>query len=255
MTRDHTEKMLQAFGAEIEIDMDEEGARHIAITGQCELVGQAVAVPGDPSSAAFAIVAALITHGSDVTIENMLMNPTRTGLIETLGEMGAVIDVMNKRRSGGEDVADLRVRSSDLKGVTVPAARTPSMIDEYPVLAVAASFAEGETLMQGIEELRVKECDRLDAVASALEVNGVDCSQGRDWLSVRGRPGGKGLGAMTHEAVVETNLDHRIAMSFLVFGLAAEHGARIDDAGMIATSFPGFPDLMTGLGAEMELSA
>jgi 3-phosphoshikimate 1-carboxyvinyltransferase len=255
MTRDHTERMLAGFGAGLDIGLDEDGTRHIALAGQCELTGQVIAVPGDPSSAAFAIVAALITHGSDVTIENVLMNPTRTGLIDTLLEMGAVIDIMNGRRSGGEDVADLRVRSSDLKGVTVPAERAPSMIDEYPVLAVAASFAEGETLIQGIEELRVKESDRLDAVARALEVNGVECSEGRDWLSVRGHPGGKGLGAMTHEAVVETHLDHRIAMSFLVFGLAAEHGARIDDATMIATSFPGFVDLMTGLGAEMEMGA
>jgi 3-phosphoshikimate 1-carboxyvinyltransferase len=183
------------------------------------------------------------------------MNPARAGLIATLQEMGAVIDVENQRRQGGEDVADLRVRSSDLKGVTVPAERAPSMIDEYPVLAVAASFAEGETLMQGIEELRVKESDRLAAVASALEINGVDCSAGRDWLKVRGRPGGKGLGAMTMEAVVETHLDHRIAMSFLVFGLAAEHGSLVDDAAMISTSFPGFTDLMAELGAKMETAA
>jgi 3-phosphoshikimate 1-carboxyvinyltransferase len=229
------------------------GARHIGVVGQGALSGQDDRVPGDPSSAAFPLVAALIAHGSDITIENVLMNPARTGLIETLLEMGAVIDIVNERLSGGEDVADLRVRSSDLKGVTVPADRAPSMIDEYPVLAVAASFAEGETVMQGIEELRVKESDRLDAVARALEVNGVDCTEGRDWLSVRGHPGGKGLGAMTHEAVVETHLDHRMAMSFLVFGLAAEHGARVDDASMIATSFPQFMEVMTGLGAEMEV--
>jgi 3-phosphoshikimate 1-carboxyvinyltransferase len=253
MTRDHTENMLRGFGAELDIEIDAQGARHIGIEGQGALSGQTIAVPGDPSSAAFPLVAALIAHGSDITIENVLMNPARTGLIETLLEMGAVIDIVNDRQSGGEDVADLRVRSSDLKGVTVPADRAPSMIDEYPVLAVAASFAEGETVMQGIEELRVKESDRLDAVARALEVNGVDCTEGRDWLSVRGHPGGKGLGAMTHEAVVETRLDHRIAMSFLVFGLAAEHGARVDDASMIATSFPQFMELMTGLGAEMEV--
>jgi len=253
MTRDHTEKMLRSFGAEIEIEIDAVGTRQIAILGQGELTGHPVAVPGDPSSAAFPLVAALIVPGSDVTIENVLMNPTRTGLIETLLEMGAVIEIMKERQSGGEAIADLRVRSSDLKGVTVPADRAPSMIDEYPVLAVAASFAAGETMMAGIEELRVKESDRLDAVARALEVNGVDCSEGRDWLSVRGHPGGKGLGAMTREAVVGTRLDHRIAMSFLVFGLAAEHGARIDDATMIATSFPNFMELMIGLGAEMEI--
>jgi len=251
-TRDHTENMLKGFGAPIEISHDKDGARNIAIEGQCALAGQDIVVPGDPSSAAFPLVAALITHGSDITIENVLMNPARTGLITTLQEMGAVIDIESLRSQGGEQVADLRVRSSDLKGVTVPADRAPSMIDEYPVLAVAASFAEGETLMQGIEELRVKESDRLAAVASALEINGVDCAEGRDFLSVRGHPGGKGLGAMTEDARVETHLDHRIAMSFLVFGLAAEHGSLVDDASMIATSFPGFMDLMASLGAEME---
>lgn len=255
MTRDHTEKMLQGFGAELEIGTEADGARRIGIVGQGRLTGQTIAVPGDPSSTAFPLVAALIVHGSDITIENVLMNPTRTGLITTLLEMGAVIDIMNERRAGGEDVADLRVRTSDLKGVTVPADRAPSMIDEYPVLAVAASFAEGETVMPGIEELRVKESDRLDAVARGLELNGVDCTEGRDWLSVRGHPGGKGLGAMTKDAVVETRLDHRIAMSFLVFGLAAEHGAFVDDAAIIATSFPEFMDLMTGLGAQMEFFA
>lgn len=253
MTRDHTENMLKAFGAGIEIHGDANGARHIAVEGQGTLAGQRVTVPGDPSSAAFLIVAALITHGSDVTIENVMMNPTRTGLITTLLEMGAVIEVTNERQTGGEDVADLRVRASDLKGIEVPAERAPSMIDEYPILAVAASFAEGETVMAGIEELRVKESDRLAAVANALEVNGVTCSAGRDWLKVTGHPGGKGLGAMTADAIVETHLDHRIAMSFLVFGLAAEHGARIDDCAMIATSFPGFLDLMTGLGAAMQV--
>ena len=251
-SRDHTERMLRGFGAPIDITLDKQGARHISIDGQCPLKGQEITVPGDPSSAAFPIVAALITHGSDITIENILMNPARTGLIATLQEMGAVIDIENLRSQGGENVADLRVRSSDLKGVTVPAERAPSMIDEYPVLAVAASFAEGETLMQGIEELRVKESDRLAAVASALEVNGVNCSEGRDWLSVRGHPGGKGLGAMTKDARVATHLDHRIAMSFLVFGLAAEHGSLVDDASMISTSFTGFMKLMADLGANME---
>ena len=254
-TRDHTENMLKGFGAPIEIALDKQGVRHISIEGQCVLAGQEITVPGDPSLAAFPIVAALITHGSDITIENVLMNPARTGLIATLQEMGAVIEIENLRSQGGEDVADLRVRSSDLKGVTVPAERAPSMIDEYPILAVAASFAEGETIMQGIEELRVKESDRLAAVASALEINGVDCTEGRDFLSVRGHPGGKGLGAMTDQARVETHLDHRIAMSFLVFGLAAEHGSLVDDASMIATSFPGFTELMTGLGAKMEPAA
>ncbi len=252
MTRDHTEKMLKGFGAEIDVQTDERGARHIFIQGQGRLTGQMIAVPGDPSSAAFPLVAALIVPGSDIVIENVLMNPTRTGLLLTLQEMGGRIDILNPRNEGGEDVADLRVRASDLKGVTVPPERAPSMIDEYPVLAVAASFAEGETLMQGLEELRVKESDRLAAVANGLKLNGVDCTEGEASLAVRGVPGGEGLGAGTEESAVRTHLDHRIAMSFLVMGLAAEKPVRIDDANMIATSFPEFMGLMKGLGAEIE---
>jgi len=176
------------------------------------------------------------------------MNPTRTGLIETLVEMGADIAVTNPRKAGGEDVADLRVRASALKGVAVPPERAPSMIDEYPVLAVAAAFAEGLTVMEGLEELRVKESDRLAAVARGLELNGVDCTEGEASLVVRGRPGGKGLGGGT----VETHLDHRIAMSFLVLGLASERPVAVDDRSMVATSFPEFFGLMTGLGARIE---
>ncbi|MGN6470509.1 MAG: 3-phosphoshikimate 1-carboxyvinyltransferase [Rhizobiaceae bacterium] len=247
MTRDHTEKMLAGFGAELEIETGPEGVRHIRLQGQGKLTGRTIIVPGDPSSAAFPIVAALIVPGSDVLIENVLMNPTRTGLITTLLEMGASIEFLNGRDAGGEDVADLRVRHSDLAGVTVPADRAPSMIDEYPVLAVAAAFAEGETLMQGLDELRVKESDRLAAVARGLEANGVDCTEGKDFLAVRGRPGGKGVGGGT----VETHLDHRIAMSFLVMGLAAQKPVTVDDANMIATSFPEFMGLMRGLGAEI----
>jgi 3-phosphoshikimate 1-carboxyvinyltransferase len=248
MTRDHTEKMLQGFGANLTVETDEQGVRHIFIEGQGKLSGQTVRVPGDPSSAGFPLVAALIVPGSDITIENVLMNPTRTGLLLTLQEMGGRIDILNPRSAGGEDVADLRVRSSELKGVAVPASRAPSMIDEYPVLAVAASFAEGETLMQGLEELRVKESDRLAAVARGLEANGVDCTEGEATLAVRGRPGGKGLGGGT----VTTHLDHRIAMSFLVLGLATEKPVTIDDRAMIATSFPEFMGLMKGLGAEID---
>jgi 3-phosphoshikimate 1-carboxyvinyltransferase len=247
MTRDHTEKMLAGFGAELEIETGPQGVRHIRLQGQGKLTGRTIIVPGDPSSAAFPIVAALIVPGSDVLIENVLMNPTRTGLITTLLEMGASIEFLNGRDAGGEDVADLRVRHSDLAGVTVPADRAPSMIDEYPVLAVAAAFAEGETLMQGLDELRVKESDRLAAVARGLEANGVDCTEGKDFLAVRGRPGGKGVGGGT----VETHLDHRIAMSFLVMGLAAQKPVTVDDANMIATSFPEFMGLMRGLGAEI----
>ncbi|MBX3577714.1 MAG: 3-phosphoshikimate 1-carboxyvinyltransferase [Rhizobiaceae bacterium] len=245
MTRDHTEKMLRGFGANLEVETDAEGVRHIRIEGQGKLSGQTIAVPGDPSSAGFPLVAALIVPGSDVTIENVLMNPTRTGLLLTLQEMGGDIQVLNPRNAGGEDVADLRVRGSELKGVTVPGDRAPSMIDEYPVLAVAAAFAEGETLMQNLDELRVKESDRLAAVARGLEANGVDCTEGKDSLAVRGRPGGKGLGGGT----VATHLDHRIAMAFLVMGLAAERPVTVDDRAMIATSFPEFMGLMTGLGA------
>lgn len=252
MTRDHTEKMLRGFGANLTVETDERGVRHIFIEGQGKLTGQTIAVPGDPSSAGFPLVAALIVPGSDITIENVLMNPTRTGLLLTLQEMGGRIDILNPRNAGGEDVADLRVRASDLKGVVVPPERAPSMIDEYPVLAVAASFAEGETLMQGLEELRVKESDRLAAVANGLKLNGVDCTEGEASLAVRGKPGGKGLGGNGQDAPVKTHLDHRIAMSFLVMGLATEKPVTIDDANMIATSFPEFMGLMTGLGAEIE---
>ncbi|ESZ43756.1 MULTISPECIES: 3-phosphoshikimate 1-carboxyvinyltransferase [unclassified Mesorhizobium] len=253
MTRDHTEKMLRGFGANLSVETDERGVRHIFIEGQGKLTGQTIAVPGDPSSAGFPLVAALIVPGSDIIIENVLMNPTRTGLLLTLQEMGGQIDILNPRNAGGEDVADLRVRYSELKGVTVPPERAPSMIDEYPVLAVAASFAEGETLMQGLEELRVKESDRLAAVANGLKLNGVDCTEGEASLAVRGKPGGKGLGGHPNgqDTTVQTHLDHRIAMSFLVMGLATEKPVTIDDAAMIATSFPEFMGLMTGLGAEI----
>ncbi|KRB25968.1 MULTISPECIES: 3-phosphoshikimate 1-carboxyvinyltransferase [Mesorhizobium] len=254
MTRDHTEKMLKGFGANLSVETDERGVRHIFIEGQGKLTGQTIAVPGDPSSAGFPLVAALIVPGSDITIENVLMNPTRTGLLLTLQEMGGKIDILNPRNAGGEDVADLRVRYSELKGVAVPPERAPSMIDEYPVLAVAASFAEGETLMQGLEELRVKESDRLSAVANGLKLNGVDCTEGEASLAVRGKPGGKGLGGHPNglDTTVQTHLDHRIAMSFLVMGLATEKPVTIDDQAMIATSFPEFMGLMTGLGAEIE---
>ncbi|MFP1630307.1 3-phosphoshikimate 1-carboxyvinyltransferase [Zhengella sp. ZM62] len=248
MTRDHTEKMLAGFGAQLEVEEDADGVRTIRLQGRPKLTGRVIDVPGDPSSAAFPLVAALIVPGSDITIENVLMNPTRNGIVTTLQEMGGQIDIINWRDAGGEDVADLRVRASDLKGVTVPAERAPSMIDEYPALAMAAALAEGETVMEGLEELRVKESDRLSAVAEGLKANGVDCTEGETTLSVRGRPDGKGLGGGT----VETHLDHRIAMSFLILGLATEKPVTVDDATMIATSFPEFFTLMGGLGAELE---
>ncbi len=252
MTRDHTEKMLAGFGASLDVETDAEGVRHIRLEGRGKLTGQTIAVPGDPSSTAFPMVAALLVPGSDITIENVLMNPTRTGLILTLQEMGASIETLNARNEGGEDVADLRVRHSDLKGVTVPPERAPSMIDEYPVLAVAAAFAEGETVMDGLEELRVKESDRLSAVARGLEANGVDCTEGEASLTVRGKPGGKGYGGTDADTAVTTHLDHRIAMAFLVMGLASEKPVTVDDSAIIATSFPEFMGLMTGLGADIE---
>jgi len=249
MTRDHTEKMLAGFGARIEIETDSRGERHIRLEGRGELRGQTIRVPGDPSSAAFPLVAALLVPGSDIVIENVLMNPTRTGIILTLQEMGAKIDMTARPSAGGEDVADLRVRHSELKGVRVPPERAPSMIDEYPVLAVAAAFANGETVMEGLEELRVKESDRLASVARGLEANGVDCTEGEASLAVRGRPDGKGIGGGT----VATHLDHRIAMSFLVMGLASEKPVTVDDRAMIATSFPEFMGLMAGLGAAIDM--
>lgn len=251
MTRDHTEKMLAGFGAALSVETDADGVRTIRLEGRGKLTGQTIAVPGDPSSTAFPLVAAILVPGSDITIRNVLMNPTRTGLILTLQEMGADIEILDPRLAGGEDVADLRVRHSELKGVTVPEDRSPSMIDEYPVLAVAAAFARGETVMNGLEELRVKESDRLSAVANGLKLNGVTCVEGEASLSVTGRLDGKGYGT-PKQAAVKTHLDHRIAMSFLVMGLASENPVTVDDATMIATSFPEFMDLMTGLGARIE---
>jgi 3-phosphoshikimate 1-carboxyvinyltransferase len=201
-------------------------------------------VPGDPSSAAFPMVAALITEGSDIVIENIMLNPTRTGLIDTLIEMGGDIVIENRRLAGGEEVGDLHVRHARLQGVRVPPERAPSMIDEYPILSVAASFAEGTTRMEGLEELRVKESDRLAAVEAGLQANGVSTRSGRDWLEVTGggAPGG---------GTVVTHMDHRIAMSFLVMGLAAQHATLVDDSRFIATSFPDFTGLLNGMGAKI----
>jgi len=243
-TRDHTEKMLAGFGAHIEISRGEGGEAVIRLQGLPELKPQEVEVPADPSSAAFLIVAGLIVPGSDITVEGVLLNERRTGLLEVLAEMGADITVENERETGGERLGDIRARASRLKAVEVPPERAPSMIDEYPVLAVAAAFAEGTTLMQGLEELRVKESDRLAAVAAGLAANGVACEEGAASLAVTGGrvPGG---------GTVVTHMDHRIAMSFLLMGLAAREPVTVDDAAMIATSFPGFADLLSGLGAEI----
>jgi 3-phosphoshikimate 1-carboxyvinyltransferase len=249
MTRDHTEKMLAGFGAAIAVETDSDGTRHIRLEGQGDLSGIAdLEVPGDPSSAAFPIVAALIVPGSDVIVENVLMNPTRTGLVETLIEMGGSIEVLNERVAGGEAVADLRVRHSALTGVTVPPERAPAMIDEYPALAVASAFASGTTVMRGLAELRVKESDRLDAVAAGLAANNIAHEAGEDWLTVEGDPQGRGYGGGT----VATHLDHRIAMSFLVLGMACATPVAVDDARMIATSFPAFRAMMEELGASFD---
>jgi len=212
------------------------------------LTGCEIQVPGDPSSAAFVIVAGLIVPGSEITIPDVLMNPTRTGLITTLLEMGGDIKITNQRTSGGEDIADLIVSHSQLKGVKVPGERAASMIDEYPILAVAASFAEGKTTMQEVGELRVKESDRLSAVALGLQANGINATEGKDFLVVEGKPDRQSTGGGT----VKTHHDHRIAMSFLVMGLAAQEPVTVDDANIIATSFPQFLQMMEDLGAQME---
>jgi 3-phosphoshikimate 1-carboxyvinyltransferase len=244
-TRDHTERMLAGFGADISVEIDEAGGRIISLVGQPELKPQDVVVPADPSSAAFPLVAALIVEGSDVTVENVLLNENRTGLLTTLQEMGADLVIENIRETGGERLGDVRARHSRLKGVVVPPERAPSMIDEYPVLAVAAAFAEGTTVMEGLEELRVKESDRLAAVAAGLRANGIECTERESSLSVTGRTGTTGGGT------VETHLDHRIAMSFLVLGLAADRPVSVDDGAVIATSFPSFCDLFATLGGEI----
>ena len=241
-TRDHTEKMLKAFGARISV-VETKAGREISVEGQNELTACDVNVPGDPSSAAFLIVAALITKNSKIEITNILLNPTRTGLIDVLKKMGGDISIENRRQSGGEDIGDIVVRSSSLQAITVAAEVAPSMIDEYPVLAIAASFAQGTSRFEGVGELRVKECDRLDFVERGLAENGIKVKTGPDWMEVTGSPDVKGGGH------VKTGLDHRIAMSFLVLGLATQNPVSVDDGEIINTSFPGFVELMNGLGA------
>ena len=247
-TRDHSERMLRLFGAEVAVSPHGPGGhgRSIALTGQPILRGTDVIVPADPSSAAFPLVAALIVPGSDVTIEGVMMNPLRIGLITTLLEMGADIERRNERDEGGETVADLHVRASRLKGVDVPAERAPAMIDEYPILAVAAAFAEGVTRMNGLHELTVKESDRLAAVADGLRENGVTYRIEGEDLIVEG-DGSAARGGGT----VATHLDHRIAMAFLVMGLATKQPVTVDDGAMIATSFPSFLPTMRALGGRI----
>jgi 3-phosphoshikimate 1-carboxyvinyltransferase len=243
-TRDHSEVMLAGFGAQLAIEDLPEGGRAIRLTGQPELTGQTIAVPADPSSAAFPAVAALLVPGSEVTLPGVGINPLRAGLFQTLLEMGADLSFANQRRQAGEPVADLILRHGPLQGVTVPAERAPSMIDEYPVLAVAASFAKGITRMQGLGELRVKESDRLTAMAQGLAACGVKVAVEGDDLIVEG-DGRTPQGG----AEIAVKLDHRIAMSFLVLGMASAQPVKVDDAAAIDTSFPGFAALMNGLGA------
>tara|TARA_B100001939_G_scaffold324417_2_gene316399 strand:- start:11732 stop:13054 length:1323 start_codon:yes stop_codon:yes gene_type:complete len=243
-TRDHTERMFRHFGVEITVT-DEKGGRVIDIMGQPELVARSMAVPGDPSSAAFAVVAALITPGSDILIENVGLNENRIGLFLTLKDMGAQIDFLNAREECGEPVADLRVRHSTLKAINVSPGRAPSMIDEYPILCVAAAFAEGVTVMRGAGELRVKESDRIALMVEGLRKVGVQVEEFEDGMAVTG-------GAVPEGGcLIATHLDHRIAMSFLTLGLRTKNPVMVDDGSVIETSFPGFAPLMNSLGAHI----
>ena len=247
-TRDHTERMLAGFGAELTVE-DTANGRVITLTGQPELTPQTIVVPRDPSSAAFPVCAALIVPGSDVLVPGIGLNPTRSGLFTTLREMGADLTYENEREEGGEPVADLRARySPNMQGIEVPPERAASMIDEYPVLSVVAANASGVTMMRGVKELRVKESDRIDAMATGLRACGVDVDEGEDWWSVAGLGAGNVPGGQT----CESHLDHRIAMSFLILGMAAKSSVTVDDGGPIATSFPIFEPLMTALGASLD---
>jgi 3-phosphoshikimate 1-carboxyvinyltransferase len=241
-TRDHTERMLRYFGADVRTEVAN-GATHITVRGDAELQGRDILVPGDPSSAAFLAAAALIVPGSDITIEGVLVNPTRTGLYTTVQEMGGDVAFLNVREEGGEPIADIRVRASRLTGVRVPAERAPSMIDEYPVLAAVAAFAHGATRMDGLAELKVKESDRLQATADGLLANGAVARVDGDSLTV------DGVGRLKGGGAVATHLDHRIAMAFLTASLASDAPIVVDDTQMIATSFPEFRSIMEALGA------
>jgi 3-phosphoshikimate 1-carboxyvinyltransferase len=246
-SRDHTEKMLVQFGAELSTHENVNGSRKITLLGQPEMTGRDVYVPGDISSAAFPIVAALITPGANIVIENVGINPLRAGLLESLKEMGADLDIVNERGNPGEAVADIHVRYSQLNGITIPAARAPSMIDEYPILSVAAAVADGTSVFEGVGELRVKESDRLDAMAEGLTDCGIKTQTTEDSLTIHGTNSFP-KGGVT----IASRLDHRIAMSYLILGLVSEFPITVDDGGPIETSFPGFIDLMNKLGAHME---
>jgi 3-phosphoshikimate 1-carboxyvinyltransferase len=243
-TRDHTERMLRHFGADVRVEPLGSHGRRVTLKGEAELVPQPIAVPADPSSAAFPLIGALLVPRSEIILEGVMMNPLRAGLVVTLRDMGADIEVLDRRSEGGEEVADLRVRASTLRAIEVPPERAPSMIDEYPVLAVAAAFAQGTTRMRGLAELRVKESDRLAATAAGLLANGIEAEIAGDDLIVHGKSLVPGGGSVT------THMDHRIAMAFLVMGLASKEPVAVDDTAYIATSFPEFFNLMGGLGAQ-----
>jgi 3-phosphoshikimate 1-carboxyvinyltransferase len=243
-TRDHTERMFRYFGADVRT-AERDGKHAITVVGDAELEGRSVAVPADPSSAAFLAAAAAIVPGSDVTIDGVLVNETRTGFYTTLKEMGADIELIGLREENGEPIADIRVRHRPLKGIVVPAERAPSMIDEYPVLSAVAAFATGETRMEGLAELKVKESDRLAATAAGLLANGIATRIDGDTLIVDGRGAARGGGT------VVTHMDHRIAMAFLILGLGSDRPVTIDDITFVATSFPAFIGLMTGIGAKL----
>jgi len=247
-TRDHSERMLRGFGAHLSVEQDGD-TRIISIEGEAELQPQHIVVPGDPSSAAFPVVAALLVPGSDVIVENVGMNPTRAGLFDMLRAMGGNIDLVDERTVGGEPVADLHVRHSLLNGVEVPPEVAPSMIDEFPILFVAAAMAQGRTVTRGLEELRVKESDRLALMAAGLRRLGVAVEEREDGLEIHGS-GGAPIAGANDAPVIAAELDHRIAMSFAVAGLVARNGVLVDDMSPVATSFPGFVDLFTSIGAQ-----
>ena len=248
-SRDHTEKMLSHFGAEITTEKTKDGFRKITLVGQPELTGRKVIIPGDISSAAFIIVGALITPGSDVEIKNVGINPLRTGLLDCLKEMGADLKILKVRENAGEKIADIKIKYKRLQGITVPKSRAPSMIDEYPILSIAASVAEGVSVFNGVEELRVKESDRLTAMAEGLRACGIGTKMTEDSLTITGKGGSPDGGTL-----IKSQLDHRIAMSFLVMGLISKKSISVDDAQPIETSFPGFIHFMNQLGANMELN-
>ena len=251
-SRDHTENMLRHFGAEVSIGEDDDGARRITLTGRPELQPQNIHVPGDPSSAAFPIAAALLVPGSEITVTGVGLNPLRAALFDTLRDMGAQITERNRRADLGEPIADLVVRAGPLKGIEVPPERAPAMIDEYPVLAALAAFAQGPTVMRGIAELRVKESDRIAAMVKGLSTLGVRVEELPDGMVVHGH---NGPAPANPGVLIDSEMDHRIAMSFLVYGLGARNPVRVDGCDIIETSFPGFADLMQTLGGRIEAPA